>query len=67
MTELQKLGIQRILDLSKEAGEVAISTTAELMNNKTEFNADKHTFPISQKAREIEWWATAILDSTDDD
>ena len=65
MTELQKLGIQRVLDLAKETGEMAIKTTTKLMDGKTDFNADEHTFPISQKTREIEWWAKALLEDAE--
>lgn len=60
MNDLQKLGLERIIELSKEAEAALISIVLPISRQEV-IDVDKKVYPINNTLYKIEEWSRAIL------
>jgi len=63
MNKLQKLALAHIKQMAEQLDNDAISLGNKIVLKKEEFEAEKHTYPIARKSREIASWIEAIIES----
>lgn len=61
MTDLQQLALSHIRQMADELSQETTSLSVKLGINKEPFDMNKHTHPLSSKARDIVRWSDAIL------
>lgn len=61
MKELKKLALEQASKMAGELDSECISLSNKLGLNKEEFSADKHTYPLAHKARDIQRWIDAVI------
>jgi len=63
MNELETKALWHIIQLSKKADGLTTDASLKLHTGKVPLDAEKDIYPIGSVAREIEYWAKAIIDN----
>ena len=66
MTDLQKLALVQIQEMTDIAKKELTKTILALMATDAEFNPDEHIYPVQRIINTINEWAEAILESEEE-